>query len=104
MMFGKIDYRAERNKRLRADRKREAKRKGTYTKEQWAALKSEFDSRCVQCGFYCPHPTKDHIVPLYQGGSDGIDNIQPLCRSCNSAKGSERTNWAEYRRTHGWDI
>lgn len=43
---------------------------------------------------------KDHIEPVYSGGSDAIDNLQPLCRTCNSAKGPDTTdyrpkNWQE---------
>lgn len=31
----------------------------------------------------------DHIVPIARGGSNGFDNLQTLCRWCNSSKGSK---------------
>ena len=69
---------------------------GSYTLAEWTELISQFD-RCPVClrtwasipprkGFKSAI-TVDHIIPLSKGGSNGIDNIQPLCYSCNSRKG-----------------
>lgn len=29
---------------------------------------------------------RDHILPLAEGGTDALDNIQPLCLSCSDLK------------------
>lgn len=88
--------------RIRGARVALARLRGRHTKEEWEALKAEFGHRCVQCGRSGYHLDKDHIIPLYQGGSDGLDNLQPLCAWCNASKGADSTNWAEIRRREGF--
>lgn len=36
----------------------------------------------------------DHIVPLSRGGTNAMDNLQPLCKSCHSRKTAlEDSRW-----------
>lgn len=58
---------------------------GKHSLEEWNDLLIEFNNRCAFCRKKTKL-TKDHIVPLSEGGTDYIDNIQPLCKSCNSKK------------------
>lgn len=58
---------------------------GSHTLEEWEALKVRHGGKCVGCGERMPL-TRDHIVPLALGGTHDIENIQPLCRNCNSRK------------------
>lgn len=67
-------------------RLREAAAPGWHTQEQWEDLKKQYGYRCKECGRENVELTKDHIIPLSKGGTNMIDNIQPLCRSCNSRK------------------
>jgi hypothetical protein len=43
--------------------------------------------RCLHCGSV-DDLTLDHIHPYSMGGADALDNLQTLCRSCNSKKGA----------------
>ncbi|MBD3197989.1 MAG: hypothetical protein GF317_23265 [Candidatus Lokiarchaeota archaeon] len=41
---------------------------------------------CLCCGSKT-NISIDHVIPVHKGGENTISNLQPLCKSCNSAKG-----------------
>ncbi len=67
---------------------RERNTPGYFSLEDWKRLKQYCTSSCVCCGRFEPEIklTIDHIKPLIKGGTNYIENIQPLCGSCNSKK------------------
>lgn len=76
---------------LEAARKRrvlKAGAEGHHSRQDWRELKKAYNYTCAFCHKREPEIklTEDHIIPLSKGGSDFIENIQPLCRSCNSGK------------------
>lgn len=81
------------NKQLRLDRERAARAIGTHTREEWLEMRAFFNETCVRCGKNDLPVERDHIVPLYQGGSDSIRNVQPFCARCNSMKGPDRSDY-----------
>lgn len=63
-----------------------AQAEGSFSPDEWVELCEAFDYECLACGEK-KDLTVDHVIPLSKGGTNNIDNIQPICRSCNSKKG-----------------
>ncbi len=72
------------NKRNRDIRKLE----GSHTSEEWEILLAQYNWTCPSCKRAEPEIklTEDHIIPVSKGGSNNIENIQPLCPTCNGKK------------------
>ncbi|HWH83220.1 MAG TPA: HNH endonuclease [Burkholderiaceae bacterium] len=55
-----------------------------------AALRTEVFERdlyrCRRCSTHL-NLTADHVIPEIKGGPTTLENLQTLCRSCNSSKG-----------------
>ena len=60
--------------------------------EEWFDLCEKYDNKCLCCGRKAKL-TIDHIVPIRKGGNSLIENLQPLCKRCNSKKGASCTNY-----------
>lgn len=92
-------YREERSFRshLRSDKKRKAG--GNHTLLQWKQMKEKYNNSCLGCWKKEPEIKlcRDHIIPIAKWDEwylknkpkylcNDIENIQPLCVSCNSKK------------------
>jgi 5-methylcytosine-specific restriction endonuclease McrA len=71
---------------------------GTITEKEWKDLCEKYGNMCLCCKRADVRLTLDHVVPLSSGGANTIGNAQPLCLSCNSAKGAKTI---DYRGKYG---
>ena len=78
---------------------------GSYTAEEWTCKLQEYNYQCAICNKIVEEIPqdqfeKDHIIPIskwtgwaeenkpnYEGNE--IQNMQPLCKSCNAIKGNK---------------
>ena len=49
-------------------------------------------NRCLKCGS-SNDLSIDHVVPLSKGGDNNTDNLQTLCKTCNSSKGASSKDY-----------
>ena len=69
-----------------ARRSRKSASGGSYTVAEWKGLVAHYGNKCLCCGRSDVALTVDHVVPVSKGGTSNIENLQPLCLSCNSKK------------------
>lgn len=82
-----LEWHWSRGLRLRGDPSHKARRRRhipdalriqVYDRDGW---------KCLHCGSV-ERLSLDHIHPYSLGGEDTLDNLQTLCRPCNSRKGA----------------
>ena len=91
-----------REKRLRESRHSTKTRKarlrgaeGSYSLREWEELCEKYNYTCLRCGLSGSdvYLTVDHVIPVSKGGTNTIENIQPLCGSCNSKKNNKHIDY-----------
>jgi 5-methylcytosine-specific restriction endonuclease McrA len=97
------NYQFEDNGRQYRRKRRLVQNGGCHSRGEWEILKAQVNWTCISCKRREPEIklTKDHIIPILKGGSNNIENIQPLCRSCNTRKGIKIINLIENRANSG---
>jgi hypothetical protein len=68
---------------------------GKILGNEWVALVASYGNRCLCCGA-TDGLTLDHVQPIARGGAHNLSNAQPLCRSCNSRKGTQAWDYRPY--------
>jgi 5-methylcytosine-specific restriction endonuclease McrA len=87
------------NRKMRRQLIRDA---GSLTKDEWEAIKADYNHCCAYCGDRPDKLTQDHVIPVSRGGLHTRDNIVPACHPCNASK-RDRTpdEWGKNpRKTH----
>lgn len=69
------------------------------TLSEWEEIISRQNNKCLSCKKQFSDklpPTMDHIIPVVKGGTLNKNNVQGLCKSCNSKKGAKTVDYRPY--------
>ena len=66
---------------------------GHFTDAEFQEVCKATGNKCLCCGDNKSQLTADHVIPLGAPHTDEISNIQPLCLSCNSKKGTKTVDY-----------
>ena len=94
----KLDRPRIRRATIRQRMRRSAKRRAAYHRQragalglnehfsgqEWLDLLAFYRYRCCHCGRDTVKLEIDHVIALSEGGSNRIENIQPLCTDCHT--------------------
>ena len=83
-------------------RARETTAGGSFSAAEWKACQEHYGNKCLCCGRVDMKLTADHVVPVSKGGTSNIENIQPLCASCNSRKGAKTIDYRPGKGLGRW--
>ena len=65
---------------------------------QWIALQAAWGG-CAYCGVTGTPMQRDCVLAISRGGRYTLDNVVPVCRSCNTSKcNDEVTGWLRRKR------
>jgi 5-methylcytosine-specific restriction endonuclease McrA len=67
---------------------------GTYNDQQWQSLCDWFGGVCLACGLATALEV-DHVIAVSTGGPNTIENLQPLCGTCNKSKGTRPLDYRD---------
>ena len=63
----------------------------------------KYESTCYYCQNKTENPIIDHLLPIWNGGSDQPDNLIISCRRCNSSRGNRTPEeMIQYTKERGW--
>ena len=78
---------------------------GSHTVDDIQNLLESQNYRCNTCFIFLDKYDVDHVIPQSRGGSNGPDNLQILCPTCNRSKHNktmeEWINHKELLNTYG---
>lgn len=72
---------------MKSQRRRSLKKQvaSTLTTVEWNNIKKYFNNKCAYCNKE-EDLTREHFIALSKGGEFSINNIIPVCNSCNCSK------------------